>query len=193
MKTFASALLLAGLFAGAATPALALDSYKLDPAHVSVVFKVNHLGYSNLWGRFNAVSGAFALDPADPANSKVEVVIKTESVDTNHQKRDDHLRSPDYLNSVEFPEMKFVSTKVEKTGDKAAKVHGNLTMLGVTKAVVLDAVLNNAGAHPFRKEVQMAGLSATTKIKRSDFGLTYSVPAIGDDLELFLEIEGVKQ
>lgn len=193
MKTLASALIFAGLLAGAATPVLAVDTYKLDPAHVSVVFKVNHLGYSNIWGRFNAVSGAFALDQDTPVNSKVEVVIKTESVDTNHQKRDDHLRSPDYLNAVEFPEMKFVSTKVEKTGDKAAKVHGNLTMLGVTKPVVLDAVLNNAGAHPFRKEVQMAGLSASTKIKRSDFGLTYSVPAIGDDLELFLEIEGIKQ
>ena len=193
MKTRVSALILTGLLAGAAIPAMAADSYKLDPSHASVVFKVNHLGYSNLWGRFNTVSGNFVLDQEAPANSKVEIVIKTESVDTNHQKRDDHLRSPDYLNAVEFPEMKFVSTKVEKTGDKAAKVHGNLTMLGVTKPVVLDAVMNSAGAHPFRKEVQMAGLSATTKIKRSDFGLTYSVPAIGDDLELFLEIEGIKQ
>jgi len=193
MKNRFCALIAAGLLAGAAVPAMAADSYKLDPSHVSVVFKVNHLGYSSLWGRFNAVSGNFVLDNANPAASKVEIVIKTESVDTNHQKRDDHLRSPDYLNSVEFPEMKFVSTSVEKTGDKTAKVHGNLTLLGVTKPVVLDAVLNAAGAHPFRKEVQMAGLSATTKIKRSDFGLTYSVPAIGDDLDLFLEIEGIKQ
>ncbi|HYH21747.1 MAG TPA: YceI family protein [Azospirillum sp.] len=193
MKTRVSALMLGCLLAGAAFPALAADTYKIDPAHVSVVFKINHLGYSNLWGRFNAVSGSFVLDNDTPANAKVEVVIKTDSVDTNHAKRDDHLRSPDYLNAVEFPEMKFVSTKVEKTGDKTGKVHGNLTMLGVTKPVVLDAVLNGAGQHPFRKEVAMAGLSATTKIKRSDFGLTYSVPAIGDDLELFLEIEGIKQ
>lgn len=178
----------------AATPAVAApDNYKVDPAHVSVVFKINHLGFSNMWGRFNNVNGSFAYDGENVANSKVEIVIKTESVDTNHQKRDDHLRSPDYLNAMEFPEMKFVSTKIEKTGDKTGKISGNLTLLGVTKPVVLDAVLNNAAQHPFRKEVAVAGFSATTKIKRSDFGMSYSVPAIGDDLELFLEVEGVKQ
>jgi polyisoprenoid-binding protein YceI len=185
--------LLAGLVAAGLTSPAAADSYKIDPAHVSVVFKVNHLGFSNLWGRFNTVTGTFDYDAANPGAGKVEVLIKTESVDTNHQKRDDHLRSPDYLNAVEFPDMKFVSTKIEKTGDKAGKIHGNLTMLGVTKPVVLDAMLNTAGQHPFRKEVTVAGFSATTKIKRSDFGMNYSVPAIGDDMELFLEVEGIKQ
>lgn len=194
MKRFSICLLAGSIAAGLSTPAsAAADSYKIDPAHVSVVFKINHLGFSNMWGRFNDVSGTFVYDDADVAGSKVEVLIKTTSVDTNHQKRDDHLRSPDYLNAVEFPEMKFVSTKIEKNGDKAGKIHGSLTMMGVTKPVVLDAVLNKSGQHPFRKEVTLAGFSATTKIKRSDFGMSYSVPAIGDDLELFLEVEGFKQ
>ncbi len=191
MKNIALAAL---ILAGTVSTALAAPAtYKVDPAHVSVVFNIDHLGFSKMWGRFNDVTGTIVYDDADPAAGKVEILIKTESVDTNHQKRDDHLRSPDYLNAMEFPDMTFVSTKIEKTGDKAGKIHGELTMLGVTKPVVLDAVLNNVGQHPFRKEVTVAGFSATTKIKRSDFGMSYSVPVIGDDLELFIEIEGLKQ
>lgn len=175
-----------------AAPAHA-DTYKVDPAHAFAVFKVSHFGWSNNWGRFNDVSGTIEFDKADVTKSKVSITIKTASIDTNHQKRDDHLRSPDFFNAKEFPEMKFSSTKIEKTGDRTAKVTGDLTLLGVTKPVTLNVTWNKEGPHFRNKDKIHTGFSATTTIKRSDFGMKKFLPAIGDEITIFLDVEAIKQ
>lgn len=190
MKTFAAALILAAASVGAAHAAPV--SYALDPAHVSVAFIANHLGYSNMIGRFNTVNGSVDYDKDAVENSKLKVVIDTASIDTNHAKRDEHLRSPDFFNAKEFPQMTFTSTKIEKTGEKAGKLTGDLTLLGVTKPVVLDVVFNKDAANPMSKKDTL-GFSARGKIKRTDFGMKYGTPNIGDEIDLLVEAEAVKQ
>ncbi len=192
MKTM---LFAAALFAttamGAVSAGAAPVAYKLDPAHTAVVFVVDHLGFSNAIGRFNTVAGDVAFDKDAVQNNSVTVVIDTASVDTNHAKRDEHLKSPDFFNVKEFPKLTFKSTKVEKTGDKTGKLHGELTLLGVTKPVVLDVTFNKDGVSPASKQ-ETVGFSARGKIKRTDFGMKYGAPNIGDEIELIIEAEAVK-
>ncbi len=113
---------------------------------------------------------------------------------TDDQARDDHLRSPDFFNAAEFPEMTFASTGIERTSDKTGKITGDLTLLGVTKPVTLDVTFNQRAPHPLPQYngVEVAGFSATTTIKRSDFGMSTFVPAIGDEIEIILEVEGTQ-
>ena len=191
----------AGLTVGAACLGMAFagpaqsQTFKIDPAHTSVVFHVTHLGYSSMFGRFNQVAGELVFDQKNVTASKLSVTIKTGSVDTNHARRDKHLRSPDFFNAKEFPEMKFVSTKIVKTGDKTGKIHGNLTLLGVTKPVVLDVRYNRMGPHPLPqyKKILTIGFSARTSLKRSDFGMKYALRGIGDKVTIFIEVEGAKK
>jgi polyisoprenoid-binding protein YceI len=177
-------------FGGAAALA-EVKTYQFDPAHTNIVFLVDHLGFSKMVGQFQAFDGTLNLDPDALEQGSVSVTIETESVDTDHQKRDDHLRSPDFFNATEFPTMTFQSTKVEVNGDNGARVHGNLTLLGVTKPVVLDSTFNGVGPHPSPQMagVTVAGFSGRTTIMRSDFGMTGMVPNIGDEVEIWLEVE----
>lgn len=191
-KTLFAAALLVATAAGSFAPAFAAPvSYKIDPAHTAVVFIVNHVGFSNVIGRFDTVGGDVTFDKDAVEKSVVTVSIDTTSVDTNHAKRDEHLRSPDFFNAKEFPKMTFKSTTIEKTGDKTGKLHGDLTMLGVTKPVVLDVTFNKDGVSPASK-LETAGFSARGTVKRSEFGMKYGVPAIGDDIQLLIEVEAVK-
>jgi polyisoprenoid-binding protein YceI len=164
-------------------------SYTIDPAHTYPNFTINHLGFSTLHGRFGKTSGKLTMDKAKGTGS-VDVVIDVASVDTGFKKRDDHLRSPDFFNAVEFPQITFKSTKVTFQG-KGATVVGDLTMKGVTKSVSLAVDSINCGVHPFSKK-QVCGFNATTQLKRSDFGIKYALPAVGDDVSLTLEVEAVK-
>ena len=175
---------------GAAGDAAA-KSYSLDPQHTSIVFRVNHLGFSNVFGRFNQFDGAIDFD-GDWGGGSVAITIQAASVDTEVSDRDDHLRSPDFFNAAEFPEIKFESTAVSKTSDNAGTVTGNLTLLGVTKPVTLDVTFNKVGPHPNPQMagIEVAGFSAKTAVKRSEFGMAGMVPAIGDDIEIWLEVEG---
>lgn len=191
-KTLFAAALFAATAVGAVSPAFAAPvNYKIDPAHTAVAFIVNHVGFSNVIGRFNTVGGDVSFDKDAVEKSAVTVTIDTTSVDTNHAKRDEHLRSPDFFNAKEFPKMTFKSTKIEKTGDKTGKLHGDLTLLGVTKPVVLDVTFNKDGVSPASK-LETAGFSARGTVKRTDFGMKYGAPAIGDDIQLLIEIEAVK-
>ena len=177
--------------AGAAEAA---DSFKIDPDHTNIVFFVNHLGYATMIGQFQEFSGQFTFDPAAVESNAVELTVKTASVDTDQQARDDHLRSPDFFNAAEFPEMTFKSTSVAKTGDKTGAITGDLTLLGVTKPVTLTVTFNQLMEHPLPQynKVMVAGFSATTKLSRSEFGMTQFVPYIGDEIEIILEVEGLK-
>lgn len=185
----------AAFFAIAASlPAKAADTYTFDVegAHIYAGFQINHLGFSTMHGRFDTFDGSIEYDAANPSASKVNVVIQTASVNTNHAKRDGHLKSPDFFNTAEFPEMTFVSKKVDPGANGSAKITGDLTMLGVTKSVTLDTKLINVGPHPFNKK-PIAAWSARGTIKRSDFGMKYGLPVIGDEVTLLLDIEANKK
>ncbi len=191
LKSLLGASLIAATLSTGAVQA-APANYTMDMAHTSATFNISHLGFSTMFGRFGAMDGTLVLDTDNIENSKVNVTIDTESVSTFHEKRDEHLRSPDFFNTAEFSEMTFESTKVVKTGDNTAKLEGELTLLGVTKPVVLDLTINKIGPHPFT-QAPMAGFSATGTVKRSDFGMNYGLPAIGDEVSLRLDVEAAPE
>ena len=177
---------------------LAADSFTIDPLHTFPNFTISHLGFSTLHGRFGKTTGKLTLDTAKHTGS-VEVVIDATSVDTGYIKRDDHLRSPDFLNATEFPDITYKSSKVTIKGDPAggdatAVVEGNLTITGVTKPVTLNVTRMHCGINPMdpKKEQYRCGFDAEAKIMRSDFGVKFALPAIGDEMNLALEVEAVR-
>ncbi|MDX1653602.1 MAG: YceI family protein [Candidatus Competibacteraceae bacterium] len=171
------------------------ETFKIDPDHTDVAFMVSHLGYSDMIGEFYGVEGEFTYDQNDPAASSVTVIIPTATIDTRHEDRDQHLRSPDFFNAVEFPEMTFESTEVKVTGEDTLEVTGDLSLLGVTKPVTLEVTVNKVAPHPLPNYngVLTAGFSARTTLNRSDFGMNTFLPAIGDEVRLLLEVEGMAQ
>ncbi len=195
MTSLRRLVLAAAVTAGISGPALAADTFQIDPAHTNVVFLVNHLGYSNMVGDFDDISGTFVFDQDNVANSSVEIVIQAASIDTDHDARDEDLRSPDFLNVEEFPEITFVSTAVEQTGDNTGRITGDLTLLGETRPVTLDVTFNAIAPHPipFYNGVLVAGFSARGQVNRIDHGMTYGQGGIGDVLDLIIEVEGHKK
>ena len=182
-----------GLSAAFLAPTTAFaESYTIDASHAHAAFRVSHLGFSHTLGQFNEISGTLEFDEASPDAGSVSVTINTASVDSANAARDEHLRKADFLNVESFPTMTFVSTSVEITGEKTGKLAGDLTLLGVTKPLTLDVTFNQAGPHPFDPSKIMAGFSATGEINRSDFGMAYAVPAIGETVEIIIEIEALK-
>jgi polyisoprenoid-binding protein YceI len=167
-------------------------AFKVDPVHSGVVFGIGHVGVSRFYGTFNAPTGTFLIDPANPSASSIEVVVETEKVNTGSSKRDDHLRSPDFFNAKEFPTMTFKSASFEKGAGKTMTVKGDLTMLGQTKAVT--AAVEFLGEGETRQGYK-AGFEATFTIKRSEFGMTKYLEgnALGDEVKLIVAIEGVRE
>jgi polyisoprenoid-binding protein YceI len=170
--------------------AIAADSYTIDPPHTYPHFSINHLGFSTMQGRFDDTSGKVTLDRAAKTGS-VEVTIKTASISTGFAKRDDHLKSPDFFNAAEFPAITYKSTALHFKGDVPSSVDGNLTISGVTKPVTLTIDAFNCGTNPMNKKDE-CGAAASAQIKRSDFGIKYGLPAVGDDVKLVFEIEAIK-
>ncbi|GMQ88706.1 MAG: YceI family protein [Gammaproteobacteria bacterium] len=165
-------------------------NYRVDPDHSTILFAVNHLGTSVLTGRFNTFEGSFALDPDQ--TPRVDVSIKTASVDTNHEKRDAHLRSPDFFNVKQFPVMRFVADKVDyDTHGQPTTLHGKLSLHGKTKPVALDLSPIGAGKDPWGG--YRAGFNAKTVLKRSDFGMDFMPGGIGDEITVTLNIEAIKE
>ncbi len=144
-------------------------------------------------GRFNSTSGNLTVDTANKTGS-VNITIDATSVDTGFKKRDDHLRSPDFLNAAEFPEISYQSSKVTINADNSVVVEGTLTIMGTSKPVRLNVSQMHCGIHPMdpKKQKYVCGFDATAKIKRSDFGINYGIPAIGDDMALSFEVEAVR-
>ena len=191
MKKLMVAATLGGLMmAGGAAQAA---DYQIDKQgqHASVNFKISHLGYSWIYGRFNDFEGTFSWDADKPEASAINVTVNTESVDTNHAERDKHIRSEDFLNVAENATATFTSTGVEVTGDNSAKVSGDLTLNGVTKPVVLDANCIGEGDDPWGG--YRAGFDATTTLKLADFGIDYNLGPASETVELILTVEGVRQ
>jgi polyisoprenoid-binding protein YceI len=173
----------------AASSSARADDYALDPVHSGVTFKINHLGLAWVHGRFNEFSGAFTLDP-DPAKCSFSLNIKVESIDTNNQKRDEHLRSPDFFNAKQFPAISFRSTAV-KAVEGGYQVTGDLTLHGVTRPVTL--MLAGGRKAEFPKGVQRTGFSTELVIKRSEFGMDKFTEALGDEVHIAVSFEGARK
>jgi polyisoprenoid-binding protein YceI len=173
------------------------ESYTIDPFHTFPNFEVNHLGMSNIRGQFTKTTGKFSIDHAAKTGT-LDLAVQTASITTGDtdkagrpRTRDEHLRTPDFFNVAEFPTMTYKSTGVKFNGDNPATVDGNLTLLGVSKPVTLHVENWKCGANPMSKK-EMCGGNASAALKRSDFGMKFGLPAIGDDLKLWIEIEGYK-
>ncbi|MDA0107586.1 YceI family protein [Vibrio sp. La 4.2.2] len=158
-------------------------------AHASINFKVSHLGYSFIKGRFNNFSGEFSYDPANIDASAVEVVVDTTSLDSNHAERDKHIRSSDFIDASKFSEATFKSTAVKDKGDGKLDVMGDLTLHGVTKPITIEAEFVGAGQDPWGGE--RAGFNGTTRLELADF----KIPVMGDSsyVDMELHVEGVKK
>ena len=188
-KTFAALALGTALFS--AGQAMAAD-YKIDKEgqHAFIEFRIKHLGYSWLYGRFDDFDGAFTFDEKNPAADKVKVTINTNSVNSNHAERDKHLRSADFLNVAKNPTATFESTGVKAEG-KNAEITGNLTLNGVTKPVTIKAELIGQGDDPWGG--YRAGFLGTTTLKLKDFNIQRDLGPASQEVELTLSVEGVRQ
>jgi len=198
MKAFRPVLASVALLAATGTAVLADPvTYQIDPSHSQVGFNVRHF-FSRVPGRFNEFSGSVTYDDKDVSKSSVDVVIKTASINTNNDRRDNHLRSPDFFAADSFPEITFKSTKVTPGSDKTKfKVDGNLTIHGITRPVTLDATFLGAGS--VGQMGMRAGWEATTTIDRKDYHVLWNRvldqggTMLGDDVVINLGVEGMKR
>jgi polyisoprenoid-binding protein YceI len=163
-------------------------TYELEKSHASITFKAMHMGFANYTMRFNDFDATIDLNPTAPEKSKINVTIRPNSLDSNNAKLTEHTDGKDFFNVAQHPTITFTSTKIEKTSATKGKIHGNLTLLGVTKPIVIDAVFNNGGQHVFFKKYAL-GFSGTTTIKRSDFGMSYGIPSVSDEVHVAIETE----
>ncbi|MDQ8877906.1 YceI family protein [Acinetobacter baumannii] len=178
---------LAVALASTVTLAAPVD-YKIDPTHTATVFSWNHFGFSTPSANFSDIQGVIKVDNAKPANSSVNVTIPLSSVNTNVSALDKEFQEEAWFNAAKYPNITFKSTKVETKDKKHFKITGDLTVKGITKPVVLDAVLNKQGEHPMAK-VPAIGFNATTSFNRSDFGLGNYVPNVGDKITVNITTE----
>lgn len=180
-----------------ACPAFA-STWEIDPAHTSVQFSVRHLMISNVRGELRKVAGTVRADDQDPTRSVIEATIDAASVDTREAKRDEHLRSADFLDVEHYPTITFRSKKIEKTGDRRFKVVGDLTLHGVTREVTLRVEGPTPPMTDPRGSVR-AGAEATTRIDRRDFGITWSKSldgggvVVGNDLDITVDVEAIRK
>jgi polyisoprenoid-binding protein YceI len=180
---------LLSLITSMALPAAA-ESLTIDATHTWPRFEVNHLGFSTQIGRFNKTDGKIVIDAAAKTGS-IDIKIDTASIDMGMEKWDKHMMSPDFFNVEKFPVIYFKSSKLKFDGDKLVGADGDLTMLGVTKPVSLNISGYRCGNHPMTKKA-MCGADVTTSIKRSDFGMGYALPAVGDDIKITIPVEAYK-
>ena len=167
----------------------AADSYSIDSRHTFPSFEISHLGFSTQRGRFNATKGKIMLDRSAKSGS-VDITIDTASIDTGLDKLEEHLRGPDFFNTAAYPTMTFKSSKITLNGDAVSRVDGDVTMLGVTKPLSLTATHFRCGIHPVLKK-EICGTDLTGSLKRSEFGMKYGLPAVGDEIKLMIQVEAI--
>ena len=175
----------------AGTTTVRADSYKIDPVHSTILFKINHFGVGNIYGRFDSFSGNVIFDQDDPSKDAVDIQIKTDSVDTNALDRDKNLKGPDFFNAKQFPTATFKGKSFEKIDDKTYEIMGDFTLRGVTKPLTLKTRLIGSGPGP--KGESRTGAEATTTLKRSDFDVKAFLPAVSDEVDLIIAVEAIKQ
>lgn len=189
-----STILAGSLALVAGTAAAEPARYRIDPEHLSVAFSSMHLGFAPVIGMFLEGGGSFVFDEETRELSEVDVTIEAASVFTNHEKRDGHVRSKDFLSVADYPEIRFTMTSAEPTGERTGKVTGDLTVRGVTRPVTLDVTWNKSEAYPFGNNY-VIGVSASTVIKRSEFGMEYAVENgwVGDETPVTIHFEAIRE
>ncbi len=178
-------------FSAFASLTASAQTYQIDPVHTSLIFRVKHMNTAYVYGRFNHVTGTVVLDEANPARSSVTIEVDANSVYTGNEQRDNHLRSPDFFNTRQFPSIRFVSTQVSRVNANTVRVRGNLTIRGVTRPITADVVLTGKGRSPQGKEI--IGFETTFTIRRSEFGIRYGLPGLGDEVRVTLSVEAGRQ
>lgn len=188
IRFFVLALLVIG-FTGTAQVVDAADAYEIDTAHSMILFRAKHKGISYNYGRFNEFSGKLSIDETDISKSAIEFEVKTASVDTANEKRDQHLRSPDFFSAKQFPVITFKSTKVSmKEGkENMLEVTGDIELLGVKKSITVDVEITGKGKG--KQGESLIGFESIFTINRSEFGMTYGAGAVSDDIRLIVTIE----
>jgi polyisoprenoid-binding protein YceI len=170
-------------------------SYRLDHEHMNIAFLAQHLSFARVLGVFHEAEGMLVFDEDAPSLQSVEVRVMTSSVDTRHEARDNHLRSRDFFDSRNYPEMIFTMTGAGQTGERTGTVTGNLTIIGETRPITLDVVWKDSGNYPFGDRHYAIGLSARGTISRSEWGMSYGVAdgLVGDEIELIIEAEFIRE
>jgi polyisoprenoid-binding protein YceI len=167
------------------------ETYKVDPVHSSIVFKIDHLGVTPFYGRFNNASGEFTTDENMPENNFARVSVKVKDVDTQNQKRDEHLESADFFDAEKYPDIVFETKTFKKTGVNTFEIEGRLSFHGVERNITVEAVQTGAAKDPwggYRK-----GFETSFSILRSDFGMDKMIGLVGDEVTLYIAIEGIRQ
>ncbi|MDM7458002.1 MAG: YceI family protein [Paracoccus sp. (in: a-proteobacteria)] len=186
--TTLTAILALGATAAFAAPV----EYDFDTSHSQIVFSYDHLGFSTTTGMFSGITGTIMFDAEDPAASSVEATFPVASLMTGYEGRDQHFLSADFFGSeAAAPDVTFVSTGIEVTGDQTALITGDLTLNGVTREVVLDTVLNLQGTHPMENKPWL-GFDASTTLIRSDFNLGMFAPAVSDEVDVTISVEAMQ-
>ncbi|HEY8605093.1 YceI family protein [Tsuneonella suprasediminis] len=195
---FVAALALAGVSAGAIgqtadtivhdPAAVRAGTYVLDPSHGKITWSVNHMGFSSYVGQFTDVSATLKLDPKTPSASTLNATVETDSVGTMNEALDHHLKTADFLDTAAFPTAKFAASRIRMVDADSAEIDGNLTLRGVTKPITILADFNQAGVNPVDGKYSV-GFDGHARIKRSEFGVSYGLPMLGDDVTLHFEAE----
>lgn len=180
--------MLVGLLAMAPSAARAAP-YVMDKSHAHVTFAVSHIGFSMVHGQFREFDATIDFDPGNVEATRVDFRIDAGSVETFWEARDRDLRSKNFLNVAEHPYITFRTTKVVPTGTDTADITGDVTILGVTRPVTLQATLNKLAPSPFRRDTTIAGFTVVGTVDRTEFGMNYAAPAIGSIVEIRLELE----
>ena len=172
-------------------PPVLADTYIIDSEHAFPQFAVRHLNFSTLRGRFNQTTGQLSMD-REKGTGSVEVVIDANSLDTGHQKRDEHLRGADFFNVKKYPQITYKSTQIHFQGQDKAVVEGELTMKGITKPLILNVERIQCGINPVNKK-ETCGFDAQGTLKRSDFDIKYGLQVIPDEVQLIISADAIKQ
>ena len=173
------------------TPVNAAEKFKLDPDHTSIIFRIKHLGVGNVYGSFAGATGSFEYDENDPSNNNIRMQASAADVYTTVEKRDNHLRSPDFFNTKKFPTISFKSTSAKKIDNTSFELSGDLTLLDKTRPITMKVVQTGQGKDPwgnFRR-----GFEATFSIKRSEFGMGFMLKAASDEVQVTVSLEGIKK
>jgi polyisoprenoid-binding protein YceI len=184
MKAFVASMLLWGI--SAAMPASA-QTYQIDPVHSSLLFRVKHMDTAYVYGMFTSMKGTVVVDEANPARSSINIEVDANSVYTHNEQRDNHLRGPDFFNTRQFPTITFKSTQVRRINANTVQVRGDLTIRGVTRPITASVTLTGKGKNPQGKDI--IGFETTFTIRRSEFGIRYGLPGLGDEVQVTLSIE----
>ena len=186
-----AALLIFTAVAPVNVPAAFADVYKVDPTHTSIIFRVKHLGVAYVFGRFNGATGTFSYDQSVPSDTSIDIQVDTNNIDTNDDKRDKHLKSPDFFNAVQFPLITFKSSSVKRKDVDLLLVSGHLTIMGKTNPVTITVRRTGAGKDPWGN--YRIGFESSFTIRRTDYGMNFMLGGVSDEVNLTVSVEGIKQ